>query len=192
MRAASVAALIVMLGQGSAGAAAGPRLTSMTGKCVLEVKPTGGGHASSVGAWLVCDASEPGFLLIHPRNLLGHVAIGTAPQALEYVRLFSSGRWHSLFPDVPLVEVLPGESDGVFTLEASKFLDIGSEATVVEHRTARGKKLFEVKRVVVSLQDLNLYEVTETVSEVGYYELVSQRLLYEDATRLGLLIVGGM
>jgi hypothetical protein len=167
-------------------------LESLKPGCRIEVRPTGGGHAASVGAWLLCNQEERGLLLTHPLNLVGHVEIATSAQALEHVRLFSSNVWHSLFPELKIVEVLPGESDGIYILQAAKFQKCCREATVSELQGADRKKRFQINRTAVSLQDINLYEITETLSESGYYEMVSQRLLFKDATKLGLMIAGPM
>jgi hypothetical protein len=64
--------------------------------------------------------------------------------------------------------------------------------TDAETRQKRGCFGYWISRTAVSLEDLNLYEVVETVSETGYYELVSKRLLFKNATKLGMMIAGAM
>lgn len=184
--------LLAVLIQGADTTSASVRLDSLRPGCKIEVRPTGGGHAVSVGAWLLCGQDARGLLLAHPQNLLGQVQVVTGSQALDYVRLFSSSRWHTLFPEVKIVEVVSGDSDGIYVLEATKFRKHGREPSVTELRAADGKKLFQITRTAVSLEDLHLYEVVETVSETGYYELVSKRLLFKNATKLGMLIAGAM
>jgi hypothetical protein len=160
--------------------------------CRIEVRPTGGGTAVSTGAWLLCGEDSWGLLLAHPLNLVGRVEITTGAQALEYIRLFTSSRWHGLFPALKIIEVMPAESDGIYTIEAAKFRKHCREAVVAELPAADGKKAFQVTRTAVSLDDINLYEVIETVSETGYYELVTKRLVFKDATKLGMMIAGPM
>jgi hypothetical protein len=155
--------------------------------CSIQLRPTGGGYGASMGAWLFCGGDRKGFLLAHPLNLLGRVKIQTTAQALEHVRIFSSSEWYLLFPGRKIVEVLPAKTDGVFRLEASKFRSHCREASVTETREAGDLRFFEIRRTAVSLDDRNLYEVLESVSETGDYRLVSKRLLFKDAKKLGIL-----
>lgn len=119
-----------------------------------------------------------------PKNLLDHVDIRTSEDALSFVRLFSGEDSRPYLRPDGLVEVpIPA---------ASKRPKVFKQAAVRE-RAARGAardclscgKQFEITRVMVS-PDLKALEVTELVTERGYYALISSEVLVKDASKVGL------
>ena len=141
-------------------------------------------RVDEIRAWLDCGCGP--VLITHPMNLLDRVRIKTPEQALSFVRLFSSRETFRYFSESNRVEVLPGEEDGPFVLDRKKFSRVATPLKVEAHRGMGGRMFFRVTRTTVSLDDLALEEIVETVDEDGYYKLVSSRVLAEDATQLGM------
>jgi hypothetical protein len=155
--------------------------------CAVEKRLTGLGN--TIGAWLRCD--EQSVLLTHPLNLVGHVNIQSEEEALEFVRLFSSRDTYFLFPYFGRVEVLPSKETGAYALEEQKFREIAKLPEVKRVGLSNGHQAsFQIKRAVVLLSDVSLYETTEIVHENGLWECISNRLLYKDVSQLGIISLG--
>ena len=153
------------------------------------------------GIWLKCGDRE--FLVLQPNNLLGHVHISTAEEALEYVRLFSSPDTFKCFAMDGMVEIVEGnpESPGAAfnVVKPSIFKRHFRRARAVEADShpckpgvafACGRE-FRITRVAV-FSDQHIYEVVESVYESGFYGIISKRLLIKDATRVGVLHFGDL
>lgn len=145
------------------------------------------GRVDDIRAWLDCGCGR--MLMLHPMNLLSRVKIGTAGQALSFVRLFTSRDTYRYFPGPNRVEIVPGPEDGPFVLEAGKFHTLAAPLKVEQDVHRFGRVTFRITRTTVCLTSLALEEIVELVQEDGYYTLVSTRVLAEDATKLGIRFI---
>lgn len=173
-------------------------LKSLRPECKLERKWIGAAFDLPWGLWLTCGNGEP-MLITQPRNLLGKVRIDSPDAALSFVRFFSSPYNHEMFRLNGLLEITSAaEYWGQDVVEATS---LGSRFHPPEVTSttrpgfcfgARGDvascemQEFTVRRLA-AFYDNNVYEVVETVSEDGFYTLVSKDLILEDLSRFGLL-----
>lgn len=161
-------------------------LSSLVPACEMHKRWIGDMQMLPSGAWLICGGKE--VLLTHPLNLLGLVEIRTPGQALEFVRFFTSAQSYSLFPYVGMVEILPGE-EGAYVLEEQTFTKHFRYPDVRAHPSDSEPKRFYITRTVLR-PDSKVVEITEGVEPSGFYTLISQKVLIEDSSTLGLFYIG--
>jgi len=133
-----------------------------------------------------------------PDSLEGIVAIETPAAALEYVRFFSSERTYNLFDFGGVVEIAGfGKEhvtrDGRYLIpeEHRKFVPtIYHSPEVVEVGSNSGSaRLFRIRRVVVAT-DGKIYDIEESVSGNGSYAILSRTVVFDNASRIGILHLG--
>lgn len=178
------------------------RLASLRSECSLGKEWVGSVYQLPWGAWLECGGES--MLVTHPLNLLGKVNIRTPDQALEFVRLFSSGETYAMFDLEGMLEIRPETAKEDWGQNVMKMfkLDKGYEKPSVEVHTqkvpclgeeARGEecssKVFSIKRLVV-FYDQNIYQITESLREDGFYLEVDRKIVVEDIERFGLMHQG--
>ena len=143
-------------------------------------------------------------LVTHPLNLIGKVTIRTSDQALEFLRLFSSGDTYAMFNLEGMLEIRPETAEEDWGQNVLKTIKLGRDykEPSVEGHTQRvpclgeepdggecDSKVFSIKRLVV-LYDQNVYEITESVREDGFYTEVARTVVVEDIERFGLMHQG--
>jgi hypothetical protein len=177
-------------------------LSSLDEGCSLQKRWIGIWPRQQYGVMLRCNGVD--FFMTHVNNLLGHVHVRTAEQALEYARLMSSAETYTLFSFDGMLEVVPQasghESPSVnsvpskvfrqWKLTSPRVLDRGSNPCKPTLDLVCGKE-FEVTRTVV-LWDQRVYEVVESVRERGFYYIVAKKVLLKDATRIGISHYGDL
>jgi hypothetical protein len=138
-------------------------------------------------------------LITQPRNLLGKVRIDSPGAALSFVRFFSSPYNHEMFRLNGLLEITTAPDYWGQDPVAATSLGPRFHPPEVTSTTRRGfcygakgdvasceLQEFTIKRIA-AFYDNSVYEVVETVSEDGFYTLVSKDLILEDLSRFGLL-----
>lgn len=148
-------------------------------------------------AWLEC--GDHAVLVTGPLSVVRHVDIRTPDSALDYVRFFTSSETYDLFDLGGAVEVMPtvdkrerafNELDRpLFTRHLQKARVRTLRETDTPNRgpyeLGRGR-LFEIRRPVL-LPDQTVREYVESVSQDGFYNLVSKEVIIKDANDIGLL-----
>lgn len=173
-------------------------LSSVKPNCHLEKSWFGIVQVLPEAVWLECSGVR--FLVTAPNNLVSHVTIHTPAQALEYVRFFTSSNSYRYFDLGGMVELFPGkvtdESD-FNIVESNTFYKHFKEATVQEippentSKQSKHGKYFRISRVVVCL-DQKIYTVEEFVTETGFYNISSRKIVLEDASELGIFHFGNI
>jgi hypothetical protein len=112
---------------------------------------------------------------------------------LEYVRFFTSAACYRFFDLGGVVEILPGdvnEKSPFNVIDTKVFKKHFQEAKVQEisNRSSEGKE-FSITRTVVAL-DQKIYQITEFVREDGFYDVSSQKVISNDALKLGIVHLG--
>jgi hypothetical protein len=172
-------------------------LGSLRPGCTLEKRWVGAVPALPWGVFLKCGSTS--FLVTHPLNLLRHVQIQTADEALEYARFFSNADSYDLFHLGGMVEVLPGRVTGdsrfneldptifakLLRPAAARRLQSSAHSREVAPQGCCQGSQFEVKRVML-LPDQSVREIVEVVFEDGYYSIASREVLIKDAGSIGL------
>jgi hypothetical protein len=121
-------------------------------------------------------------------SLYGHVKLTNTDDALQFVRYFTlASRDAYLRPD-GLVEVRAEAADGDFAMVRPSVFRKLFHAPVVE-KLPRGPTerfdTFSIQRVMLTPHG-RVIEITETVSAIGYYDIISRRTLIRDGSRVGL------
>lgn len=168
--------------QPSTGRGAEIRLSSLDPSCRLERRWFGTVPMLAWSIWLRCGSVD--MLIVHPWNLISKVRIGSADQALEFVRLFSSEDNFALVQLGGLLEV--GEvNTWCPTLRAT----LGPKRSVlpkVEAHEGSDDARYYVTRLVVAY-DQKVYEITETVRRDGFYNELKRATVMRDIRKLGCL-----
>ena len=167
-------------------------LSSLHPNCRLKIRPFDVWQVLPKALWLVCNSDD--FLVIHPNNLIGHVEIATKDQALEYVRFFTSADSYRLFYLDGMVELMPGhrEHGRDFNLVDEKvyFKYFKHNAEIKEGSSSgNGLKEFYIQRTVIYL-DQRVVRISEVVRQDGFYDVISEAILYENAGKLGIYHMG--
>ena len=174
-------------------------LSSLRPDCAVQEIWIGLWPVFPKGVELRC--GDVGVVVTHPNNFVGHVRIVTPQQALEFVRLFTQPTTHKLFLMGGRVEVVPSDApddDRSFNeVPAAVFTRRFAPARVVDRSDAECRpgipllcgKEFEITRVVVDT-DQRILQIVEVVWESGVYNLVSERVVMRDATRIGVMHFG--
>lgn|SRR5579863_974105 len=171
----------------------GLALSTLDPGCLLQVAETATDPIRSEAVFLACKGNRT--LVVSPENLYGKVRIQSAEQALEYVRLFTTPRTYRYFDLGGMVEVVEGDPG-----PQADFNVVGKDifaAKLVKARawvttTWQGQKPeFIVQRTVVFL-DQSVCEVTEQVGVDGGYYLANKRVIFSDATKIGIVHLGDL
>jgi len=139
--------------------------------------------------WLLCD-SAPERRVRALGDLQGSVRIGTAEQALEFVRLFSTeGRWR--FSGVAdYVEPVPGDRDvaACFVVARHRYGHLPRIATSQAGDDPKGTGPFVVRRLLVD-QEYKVYDATERVARDGGYMIETVPVTGLDGGALGAFLL---
>jgi hypothetical protein len=177
----------VLLAQNSAETPV-PPLEALTGNCTIAVQSLGQfvPIGRTEGLWLACGGQR--FRLAHPDNLLGHVKITSAAQALEFVRLFSAKPTVSLVHTGGCVEITNRPGDRLFYGLAPAIFAKHFKSPTAEAQASKraGNSSFVTTRVVVC-PDQSVYELTEGVYEDGMYFQMSKKLVLRRARAVGIV-----
>lgn len=173
-------------------------LNPLRSDCILEKRWVGAAFDLPWGTWLRCGNGEP-MLVTQPRNLLGKVAIDSPETALDFVRFFSSPYNHEMFRLNGMLEITSApEYWGQNVVEATSLggrfhppkVTVATRSGSCFRPTGKVEPCemeeFTINRLA-AFYDNNIYEVVETVTEDGFYNLVSKDLVLEDLSQFGLL-----
>ena len=165
-----------------------PPLSTLTGNCTIAVQSLGQfvPIGRTEGLWLACGAQR--FRLVHPDNLLGHVKITSATQALEFVRLFSAKPTFGLVHTGGCVEITNRPGDRLFYGLAPAIFGKHFKTPAAEAQPSKraGNSSFVTTRVVVC-PNQSVYELTEVVYEDGMYFQMSKTLVLRRARAVGIV-----
>jgi hypothetical protein len=163
----------------------GVYLSSLNPKCVLVTATVAA--RPWPGLWIACGGER--IMVPHSSGLVGNVRIRTEAQALEFLRLFSGKARYRLFRLVDYVEIEPGAESRAFTLEKRLFEQICEPPATEAMPSYGGVSLFRVRRCLLDVTDLGIYDVEEVVDEYGNVQRTGRTLLRERADRLGIMPV---
>jgi hypothetical protein len=153
------------------------KLSSLKPGCRLELADVDPGPP---GVWLTCPSGR--FHILGRPNLEKQVAIRTPPQAMEFVRLFSTADTWYLSSVDQMVEVTAGPTAErcSFTLPRYDFLQCCVPATASRSKD----RTFVVRRTVV-LRDYRAYAISQEVQPDGTVQLLELDPLSIDGHSLG-------
>ena len=175
-------------------------LSSLTPGCTLEKRWVGFSSTLLWGVWLRCGGLP--VLLDSPLNLLGKVKLDSSERALEFVRFFSTSESYTMFALEGICEVRSGSTQEPWETTLVPHLGKRFEPPRVTESRRHSlchapdgssvectMKEYKITRVVI-MYDQNVYRVTETVSEDGYYNLDRKILILRDSRRFGVFHLG--
>jgi hypothetical protein len=149
--------------------------------------------AAALRTFTALDCGCGPVVVTHPASFIGHVVITNEEEALAYVRLFSLPDNWSMFTglgNMVEVQVDTGRDASAFTVASQEtFTKHGLFAPRVSKYDVASWHGYLVQRVVVR-PDQRVYEVSEFVRGDGFYQLLRERVLIEDATEIGVIFIG--
>ena len=159
--------------------AGAPALSSLEKGCQLEITRGAEWHR----LWVNCGKGP--HLLSEPSSLTWHVRIGGTEQALELVRLFSSGRALTMVPGPQWMEI-ERSTGACYGLEPRLFDKVCPVATANEETREEepypGRR-FLVTRCLLRISDGNLYRVEERVHENGQTDLIPKGIVLQNVDK---------